>query len=294
MFNILAVAIGPPANSHWIDKPSDLTGTERPYIQGLVTYLSQQGVPGSNPPRNYTLGTDYVIDYQECWEGNENLAATDLIFCMSTPVTKKADQFTNPNHPNTFVVGIFSDPQGAGFYARQNICGVKGKRIERGHGYYKQFTQRYNTLTNVYVLERPGNPASDGSEHILKTGGPTPVTIHDLPLTTPAGQDPRPGLNGIINLINSIPANPALANATSGLLVLPVDVFFGTRDTINQTAAAINVPVFWPVTDWSNPPAIDGYGAAQADCGRFMGQQVLYIMQQQQLPPPPFRFIDLP
>jgi hypothetical protein len=267
---------------------------ERPYIQGLVTYLGQQPVPNSNPQRNYTLGMDYVIDYQECWEGNENFAATpnlNLIFCMSTPVTKKADQYTNPNHPAIWVVGIFSAPYGEHFDQTANICGIKGKRIERGHDYYQQFTQRYPNFTDVYVLERPGNAASDGSLQHLKTGGHVPgVTIHDLPLKTPAGQDPRPGITNLIT--NGIQANATLATATSGLLVLPVDVFFGARDTINQAAAAINVPVFWPVTDWRNPPAVDGYGAAQADCGQLMGQQVLHIMQYGQLPRP--RFMDAP
>src|SRR6476620_11186039 len=63
---ILAVAIGPvPAGQNasyytrTIAGVADLDGC-RPYIFGMVDYLSKQ---------NRDLGSDYVIDYQQCLEG---------------------------------------------------------------------------------------------------------------------------------------------------------------------------------------------------------------------------------
>lgn len=67
--NIIAVAIGDPSNSRIITNMSQTMGV-RPYILGLISYLSQQQVP--NTTRNYKIGTDDTIDYRECYENSED------------------------------------------------------------------------------------------------------------------------------------------------------------------------------------------------------------------------------
>src|ERR1700749_5058998 len=81
---LLAVPIGDPANSRTIDSIPALALPYqcRYYISGMVDQLMRQST-------QRLLGTDYVIDYQECYEGAENLtlkANTALVLCMSTPV----------------------------------------------------------------------------------------------------------------------------------------------------------------------------------------------------------------
>jgi hypothetical protein len=54
------------------------------------------------------------------------------------------------------------------------------------------------------------------------------------------------------------------------MLVLPVDVFFGSAPTIIDLAQGRNLPVFFPVTDWVAPrlpSALGGYGIPQEKCG---------------------------
>jgi hypothetical protein len=95
--SIVAVAIGDPTNSRVIADMDQLNGV-RPYITGLVTYLSQQ---------NLTIGTDYTVDYRECLEDNEDFTGADtpgnLIFCMSTPVVRKAVALVTDKVP---IVGV--------------------------------------------------------------------------------------------------------------------------------------------------------------------------------------------
>ncbi len=255
---ILAIAIGDPSMSRTIGARTSSVGI-RPYIQGLITYLSQQGVPGSNPARNYAIGVDYVIDYQECWEDDEDFSGTpNIIFCMSTPVTRKAKAFTS----TTPIVGVFSEAAAEKFDQTPNVCGLNAKRIQIAREYYDKFLSTVN-LTSIYVLHRVGNTASTKA---LKTIKQTPLTIplNVLDVTIAPNHDMK-------TLIDGIPAG-------SGLLVLPVDVFFGAAAFINSEAAAKSVPVFWPVTDWVGT-GIGGHGAPQERCGELMGQQVQYILE---------------
>jgi ABC-type uncharacterized transport system substrate-binding protein len=273
--SILAVAIGDPAKSRTITDMTQLTGV-RPYIIGLITYLSQQTVPKSNPQRNYTIGADYSIDYQECYEDAETFPGTpDVIFCMSTPVVRKAMHFT----PTIPVVGIFSEPATEQFDQTTNICGVNAQRIQIARKYYDNFLKTVSGLTNVYVLHRVGNTASTKSVGAIHAGGHLPVPLVVLNVTPAPGHD-------ILTLINGVPPN-------SGLLVLPVDLFFGAADTINAQATAKSLPVFWPVTDWVGP-GIGGYGVPQETCGELMGKQVQYILEHpKQIPQGGARFVTV-
>lgn len=254
MQNILAVAIGKPSKSRIISNLSQLTGA-RPYIAGLWSYLSTQKNPGTN--ENYKLGTDYIIDYQECLEGGEEFKDTyDIIFCMSTPVTIKAKKFTS----SIPIVGIFSDPESETFTNTKNICGVNAQRFQIGYDYYDRFTTAIpGGLKMIYVLHRDGNTASKESwNNIYKGAHSVPTTL----LTVHGESEIKAAVTEL---------NPG----SGGLLVLPVDLFFGGVDDIHSWA---KVPVFWPVTDWV-PPGIGGYGVDQATCGQIMGQQVKYIFE---------------
>ena len=272
MQTILAIAIGNPVNSRTITNPTQLHGA-RPYVQGLYNYLSQQ--------TTFKLGTDYSIDYQECWEGQEAFTGTpDIIFCMSTPVVIKAKAFSS----TIPIVGIFSDPAGEHFNQSTNICGVIGKRIQKARKLYDCFVATIPNLTQVYILHRENNTASTQSLHGIQTGGGLPVPITVLPVTSqaaPPGTDPSQVIG---TLITKLPTS-------AGLLVLPVDVFFGVADFIFHNSS---LPVAWPTPDWC-PPAVCANGAAQELCGQLMGAQVAYILAHpKQIPQGAARFVDVP
>ena len=256
MSTILAVAIGDPSNSRNITDLNGVTGV-RPYIRGLTDYLSQSS--------NYTIGQDYTINYQECYEDDEDFSGpADVIFCMSTPVVRKAVAFT----PVTPIVGVFSDPTGEGFDKTQNVCGVNAQRIQNAREYYERFVHTVSGLSAVYILHKVGNTASNGCLAGIKKGALS-VPIATLDVTTAPNHD-------IQTLINGVPNN-------SGLLVLPVDLFFGAMTFILQLAAAKSLKVFWPSPD-GVPSSIASYGVSQYDCGQLMGKQVKYIFDNKGIP----------
>jgi hypothetical protein len=245
---ILAIAIGDPTKSRTITAGTSQTGV-RPYIVGLISYLSQNG---------FALGTHYIIDYQECYEDCEDFSGNpNIIFCMSTPVTRKASNAT----PTIPIVGIFSEYAAEKFDKTTNVCGLGAKRIQIAREYYDKFLATVSEdLDSVYVLHRAANTASTKALANIQAKSLS-IPINVLTVTTAPNQDMK-------TLIDGIPFG-------SGLLVLPVDLFFGAADFINNEAM---VPVFWPVTDWVGP-GIGGYGASQLTCGELMGQQVQYILQ---------------
>ena len=271
---ILAIAIGDPAKSRTIGAGTSLIGV-RPYIVGLIKYLSLHAVPNSNPARNYAIGTDYIIDYQECWEDDETFpGAPDIIFCMSTPVTRKAKNFSTAIP----IVGVFSEATGEKFDQTPNVCGLNAKRIAIARDYYDMFLATISGLTSIYALHRVANTASTKALALIQAKA-LPIPLNVLYVTPAPDHD-------IKTLIDGIPAG-------SGLLVLPVDLFFGAADFINQTAAASSVPVFWPVTDWVGP-GVGGHGAPQETCGGLMGQQVQYILEHpSQIPQGAARFLTV-
>lgn len=203
---------------------------------------------------------------------------------MSTPVVKKAEAFDSI----TPIVGIFSDHAGEHFDQTTNICGVNGKRIQKARDYYDCFVKTIPNLTKVYILHRDQNTASTNSFNKIKGRGALPVPISDPPLTlkTAPGTDPS---SDITALIGTVPPGP-----TSGLLVLPVDVFFGAANLIFTQAKARLLSVAWPATDWL-PPAVCAHGAAQELCGQLMGAQVAYILTNpKHIPHGAARFVDVP
>jgi hypothetical protein len=261
---ILAVAIGDPNNSRSIKDISDLTigGPVRPYIGGMIAYLDGQGLK---------LGTHYIIDYQECYEGGEDFTATPnpaLILCMSTPLVKAASDFTNdPSNQSTFVVGVASDPANSNF--GNNVCGVNAQRTQNAINYYNHFRKFLGQNKTITLLNRTNNVASELCKTAIENanGGTVPVREVDPPQKA----DPTSYLIDAVEKVK-----------TDGLLVLPVDLFFGWYNTIN-TAADNQLSIFWPAEEFARHKH-DHFGAPHVGCGRKLGEQVQYIFSNNAIP----------
>jgi hypothetical protein len=261
--SILAIAIGDPNNSRTIDSIYGLANPNpcRPYIAGMVDQLMKESTPR-------ILGVDYVIDYQECFESGEtfNTVTTDtaLILCMSTPVMKAAVTFANNEIP---IVGVTSNP----IAFPGNVCGVNAQRTNNPYAtYYIHFRNSLGPHPpTITLLNRTGSPISETCKNGILQHVAVPVAEVDFP----AGDDPT---QPIVDAINTVPQN-------SGLLVLPVDVFFGFYDTINTAAASLNLTVFWAAEEFAkhNQPH---YGSSQLVCGQKFGDQVAYILSNKKVP----------
>jgi hypothetical protein len=261
---ILAVAIGDPNNSRPIKDISSLTiGPVRPYIGGMIAYLDGQGLK---------LDTHYIIDYQECYEGGEDFTATPtpaLVLCMSTPLVKAASDFTNdPSNQSTFVVGVASDPANSNF--GNNVCGVNAQRIQNATKYYNHFRNFLGHNKTITLLNRTNNIASELCKKAIENahGGTVPVQEVD----PPPNANPTSHLIGAVENVN-----------TAGLLVLPVDLFFGWYNTINTAAADNQLSIFWPAEEFARH-GDDHFGAPQVECGRKLGEQVQYIFSNNAIP----------
>ena len=271
---ILAVAIGTDGTHFYFQNPNDPNlAKARPYITGLVTSLG---------PAN--LGTEYVIDYYECSEGNLGTIITgnpDLIFCMSTTVMKNAVTFAGGNTPPIPVVGVVSYPKGEGWTAApytQYVCGVRASRFQLARQCYDYFLDTVPDLTTVYALYKSGYRPSD-------------YALKNISATLPVPAIPLIGNNANLDLAQvtdaQLLANISNLNATgaynnTGIFVLPIDRCFGLAQQIINAAQAAYIPTFWPVTDWVNintSSALGGFGISQETCGQRMGVQVSYIFK---------------
>jgi hypothetical protein len=273
---IVAVAIGNPANSVSINAGGP-TGV-RKYINGLIDYLTGNG---------YNIGQYYYIDYYECYEGDVDFprmvseAPTTVIVCMSTPIVKYARDFTKPMANPIPIVGVFSDRVGEQFDKCPNICGVNAQRIQFGWNYYDTFVTNYKQLKYVYVLNHPGSAAAKGALSNIKTHTPPPSKpLIELDVTSNPGQ-------GILDLVPLVPPG-------SGLLVLPVDLFFASSDAINNSVQP-GVKVFWPAKEFTKPPNDKTlyFGASQYSCGMAMGKQVQYVFDNNQIPTGTAQYVNV-
>lgn len=284
-----AVAVGDPANSRMISNATtDCVGV-RQYILGLIAGLNALD---TTPPTQYQLGTDYQIDYRESPPGQLNAAfsTTDpLIFAMSTTVVGAAQTFTS----TIKIVGIVSDPHDQGFDGSTNIYGVSAQRHQQAKGCFNAFVNTVvnPSFQNVVVLS---NTAYKPSDHALdqirqeakNLGMPVPTVLPYDPTQTVA--------NWLTTLsLATLPVQPP----NTGLLVLPVDLFFGNADDHpDGTPGIINLaqniglgvnqqklPAFFFATDWvrqyptpTKPSALGGYGVPQYKCGQLMAERVDY------------------
>ena len=258
---ILAVAIGPvPAGqiasyyTRTIASVADLDGC-RPYIFGMVDYLSKQ---------NRDLGSDYVIDYQQCLEGGADFtlkANTKLILCMSTPLGRAADNAGL----NSFIVVVSSDNTGWG----PTVCGMNAHRTDNPIAYYNQFNGELHGGT-ITLLHRVGNAVSDACRAAIDH---PPRNVGVAPVDAPFGTDLTQNIITRINAVN-----------TAGLLVLPVDAFFGFAKTIDTAAANKGLEVFWPTADYPAQGGPHHYASSQKQCGKKLGEHVYFILDNNALP----------
>jgi hypothetical protein len=269
---IFAVAIGESLNPPNLNPPIPINTDPppagvRPYIQGLITGLKNNGFAIGS-------GADYVISYQQCtdgeltkvFKGNPN---PDVVFCMSIRVVKHAQ----PIYRATPIVGVVSDHTA---YAGTNITGFSAKRFQSALDGYNNFLKTVQRLTAIYVLHHSGHDPSINALKSIQQAYPAgPYAPHVVPV--------KEGLNIIAELNrNNIPK-------TAGVFVLPVDRCFGEADDIISWQNQKQVPTFWPVTDWVNSGpsgALGGYGVPQDYCGQRMGAKVAFIWKNGGAIPP--------
>jgi hypothetical protein len=288
---ILAVAVGGDSDRTLnIDKnnSSAVLPMVRPYITGLIEWLNDPTVNTDldATPKTFPLGDNssgYTIAYREVTMANlnvanpdvfslSNLKGIDCIVCMSTFVGEKAavSTITTPDIP---IVVITSDPSNNKF--GQNVCGVSAIRpqLTGGHGLH-EFKKR-SGLTKIYGLNRVGYNPSEQAKKTIGKGIPSTrwVDVND----------------DDTNFLTKI---SALIKTNAGLLVMPVDRFFGYGDQI--VAAAAPMPTYWSTTDW--PKTLKGgYGYPQRVCGQYMAQRVASIWSSTSgidIPDEPFLTVD--
>lgn len=278
---ILAIAIGE------VELTVSITASPppsyvRPYINGLIAGLSDNGK---------MIGKHYTIDYRECPVARlenyalNNLAATEVVFCMSQRVMKHVFEFMHP-HPLPVpppvtrpIVGVISDY--SSYAKKPEVYGYSAKRFQTALASYNAFLATVPSLQSVYVLHDP-------------THDPSNSAIAQLPI------DPATYSIDVSDRTKTIPYLMTAAwkdvSAYAGILVLPIDRCFGAADAINGWGISNQVPIFWPVTDRvysvttpGQPSAFGGYGVSQEHCGEVMGGQVASILSGVK---PPIQFVD--
>jgi hypothetical protein len=268
----------------------------RQYILGLIDGLNaidanNQTLPYP-PPLQYRLGTDYQIDYRESPPGqlNATFSTTDpLIFAMSTTVVGAAQTFTSAIK----IVGIVSDPTDQGFAGSTNIYGVSAQRHQQAKACFDAFVNTVvnPSFQNVVVLSNTGYKPSD---HALALVIQEAKNLK-MPAPTVLPYDPTQTVANWLTTLSqtTLPVQPP----HTGLLVLPVDLFFGNADDHpDGTPGIINLaqniglgvkqqklPAFFFAPDWvreyptsTKPSALGGYGVPQYRCGQLMAERVDY------------------
>jgi len=295
MLTIRAVAVGRDSVDTTFDAPNpDLSGV-RPYITGLVEWLSLAPNAKVNPEtdaqlKQYTLGTLYEIDYrerdvqviQDAFTGAEN---ADVLFCMSTYVGLQALKWRENHQPqlDTPIVVITSDP--SQFDGKPNVCGVSALRPQLASVSIRKFKKSEANLTKIWLLHRKNYGPSDQAKKRLGSKVPPVelVTVKDTDDPAAAVSDKR----------GQVPANEI-----HGLFVLPADRFFGWAQEIQAAADAHGKPssamkTFWSTPDWPTN-SYGGYGFPQNVCGRYMAERVasIWASDLNQVPDPAFITVD--
>jgi hypothetical protein len=294
MLIIRAVAIGRGQDTRFDALNTNVDGV-RPYIKGLVQWLSLAPGAKANPDTDtqvgqYTLGTHYEIDYrerdvhiiQDAFTGAEN---ADILFCMSTYVGEAAVTWRKNHHPRleTPIVVITSNP--SEFDGEIQVCGVSALRPQLASVGISKFKKAQPTLTKIVLLHRQSYGPSDQAKKSLGSKKP-PVKLATVKDT----DDPSVEVSKWRSLVP--------ANEVHGLFVLPADRFFGWATEIQTAAEAAGaaksaMKTFWSTTDW--PKNSDGgYGFPQKVCGRYMAERVASIWENNlnQVPDPAFITVD--
>jgi len=270
---IVAVAIGDSRFEQVIKNADDDLSNVRPYISGLIKGLS-----------TFQVGRDYEIIYRERQQGDLDGAfrvnaapSNQLIFCMSTTVTKAAQAFTD----SIPIVGIVSNPGRENVTAGRNICGVSARRSQTAGDCCERFLKTVTSLREIRVLHKANyNPSVEALAQVKAAAAPHGVMVTEVAVASAAD---------IADKLGNMPArDPATEPATVGIQVLPADVCFGAAQSIIKIAQAQKrLPTFFPVTDWVRhdpPSALGGYGVPQERSGQLLAEQVALIWQTGNIP----------
>jgi ABC-type uncharacterized transport system substrate-binding protein len=279
MKRILALAVGDAMDVSVDEKNLDRA---RPYIAGLVGGLAALG---------RRLGTDFAIDYSqrlhpEVISGQafkEKEKGHDLIYAMSTTVMQAAgDHVTGrPQAPKSrpadipIVFANVSDP-GVEKYVQSGLAtGFSARRSQTADQGFECLLATVPTLKEVLILHKKDYDPSDLGLDLVKVCQANKhrnVKLTVLELNTHAD---------IKTKLSALPARNPKEPAYTGILVLPVDLFFGAAPEIVDLAHAKYLPSFFAVTDWvksSLPSALGGHGVPQKNCGERTAEQVNKIL----------------
>jgi ABC-type uncharacterized transport system substrate-binding protein len=266
---ILALAVGDPKSSQRIDHPTKLEGV-RPYIRGLIDGLASLG------PQ---LGTDFVIDYRQNWldyieKGQAFRELPDdpaLIYAMSTKVMRAAGDHTEAV---PIVFPNCSEHGDEEFVKAGRATGFSAQRTQTAGDCFDLFLTSVPTLKQVLI---PHIDEHDICENALQL-------VTDAAIKK--GVEPKPVLvrsySDLLDKLSNLPPRDRGNSATTGVHVLPVDLFFGaTVEIIKRAQGEKNLPAFFPTTDWvpvNYGGAFGGYGVPQYKCGERTAQHVHQIL----------------
>jgi hypothetical protein len=252
---IVAVAIGkgPNVQHATIISLGTVPTWARPYIGGIITGLRNKG---------HNIGTDYTIEYYDSPQSSLNTVfitglVADFIVCLSTTVMRAAAAKYASAPPK--IIGIVSHPEVEDFSNQPNVCGVRAKRSQAAHDCYQKllnsFSPPLNTATVLHATTY--DPSKDSIKKLDDAGdSPTVVRVSNL-------NDVQSAIGG-------------MAQGT-GVLLLPVDWFFGAAMDIIGWARTQKVFDFWSVTDWvksDTSGAFGGYGVPQVTSGIYLAEQL--------------------
>jgi ABC-type uncharacterized transport system substrate-binding protein len=269
---ILALAVGDPKVNRILGKNPDLKGV-RPYITGLIEGLDRLGHP---------IGTDFDIDYRQHWyehivEGHafreHANAPPDLIYAMSTTVMRAAGK-----HGGGIPV-VFpncSDPDAEPYVIEGRATGYSARRSQTADGCFERFLGTVPTLKVVKLLHTGGYDPSELSVNLImacRDNKHKNVTVDILEIKDHSEIKPK---------LSELPERNLKVPAEMGILVLPVDLFFGTAPAIiDLVQVQKKLPTFWFVSDWVKPAlpsALGGFGVAQERCGKRTAKPVDQIL----------------
>jgi hypothetical protein len=284
---ILAVAVGDTYDQTFSDSFNTDFTKVRPYIKGLVEWLALSTANRNSPEDEDGLGTfklgtganQYQIDYKQRPRGQISTAFSngyDLIFCMSRTVVDAAATQFPPGANAPKIVGIVSDPFSANY--GDNVCAVSATRpqlIARGA---KRFKKKLK-LDTLFALTIPNYaPAELAGKWVGKNVYLKPV--NDLS-----------NINNIKAVIDTCLPGQGMK---AGLIVFPVDAFFGASQQIVDWAenrTQYPIPTFWTAPDFP-ATAYGGFGFDQKICGQYMAFLVATIFSTGNMPDQPYIAVD--
>jgi putative ABC transport system substrate-binding protein len=237
-------------------------------ISGLRRGLGEAG---------FVEGRNVTIEYR--WAGDQfdklpALAADLLLHRVAVIVTPGlqsalAAKAATPTVPIVFVVGV--DPVQVGLVDSVqrlggNLTGVNGLASELGAKVLQVLHEILPTTTMIAFLKNPRNQVSDlVARDVLVAARAVGVEVQVLQAGTEAEIDA---------------AFASLAQARTGTLFVPNDIFFNDRITqLVALAARYAVPTVYGIREFPLAGGLMSYGASHAETYRLSGLQVARILK---------------